>query len=63
MAAEKKQNEKIAEIPVIQKDIEHIKKDMRKMDIKLDSIQTQIQRTINKDDLNRLIEAVRQNND
>jgi len=31
MAAEKKQNEKIAEIPVIQKDIEHIKTDVKEI--------------------------------
>lgn len=59
MAAEKKQNEKIAEIPVIQKDIEHIKINMRKMDSKLDVIQTQVQKGISKDDLNRLIKVIR----
>ena len=34
--AEKKQNDKIAEVPVIQSNIEHIKDDMVKMDKKLD---------------------------
>ena len=39
VAAEKKQDEKIAEVPVIQRDIEYIKQNMDKMDKKLDVVE------------------------
>ena len=51
-AAENKQDEKIAQIPVIQKDIEHIKADIKKIAEKVDQ-------QIDKKDLDRLIDAVK----
>jgi len=59
MAAEKKQNDKIAEIPVIQKDIEHIKGNIKTINSAVEDIRKEMRKQINKDDLNRLIEAVR----
>jgi len=59
LAAEKKQNDKIAEIPVIQKDIQYIKENMAKMQENVDSINKKMGKQINRDDLDRLIKAVR----
>ena len=67
--AENEQDKKIARIPVIQKDIEHIKTDikrvdnnMQKVNSKLEQIAKKVDQQISKDDLNRLIDAVKRNN-
>jgi len=59
MAGERKQNDKIAEIPVIQKDIEHIKGNIKTINSAVEDIRKEMRKQINKDDLNRLIEAVK----
>ena len=51
-AAENKQDEKIAQIPVIQKDIEHIKVDMKRIADKVDKQMTK------KDVVNAVKEAM-----
>lgn len=56
MSAEKKQNEKISEIPVIQKDIEHIKGNIKEIKTAINNMQN---KTITKDDIDRLIKAVK----
>lgn len=65
MAAEKKQNEKIAEIEIVKKDIEHIKEQVDKHEESLKRIeiqqQTIIQNQLQPDALKRVIrEAVKE---
>jgi len=59
MSAEKKQNDKISEIPVIQKDIEHIKASVKEIKETINKMKEQ---TITKDDIDRLIKAVKNKN-
>jgi hypothetical protein len=61
MSAEKKQNEKISVIPVIQQDVKNIKESMREIKENVKEIRKQLRRQINRDDLNRLIEEVKNN--
>jgi len=59
MAAEKVQNDKIGQIPVIQKDIENIKKDVSKIETSIKELSKQAGKQITKDDLLKLINAVK----
>lgn len=59
MAAEKKQNDKISEIPVIKKDIEHIKSNVKEIKDAIKDIRTQ---AVTKEDIDRLIKAVKRDN-
>lgn len=56
MAAEKGQNDKISQIPVIQKDIEHIKGDLKDIKTSVDKMK---EKAVTKDDIDRLIKAVK----
>ena len=62
IAAEKKQNDKIAKIPVIQRDIEHINENIKELKNSVHQIDKKLEQQISKDDLKKLIEAVRRNN-
>ena len=57
--AESKQNEKLTKIPVIEKAIQSIEDDVRKLNRNVEKIRQEMQRQINRDDLNRLIETIK----
>lgn len=59
MDTEKKQNDKISEIPVIQQDVEHIKDSVKEIKNDVKEIRKRLNRQIDRDDLNRLIESVK----
>jgi len=59
ISAESKQNEKLTKIPVIEKAIQSIEDDVRKLNRNVEKIRQEMQRQINRDDLNRLIETIK----
>ena len=59
ISAESKQNEKLTKIPVIEKAIQSIEDDVKKLNRNVEKIRQELQRQINRDDLNRLIEEIK----
>jgi len=59
IAAERIQNEKLTKIPVIEQAIKSIEDDVRKLNRNVEKIRQEMQRQINRDDLNRLIEEIK----
>ena len=59
ISAESKQNEKLEKIPVIEKAIQSIEDDVKKLNRNVEKIRQEMQRQINRDDLNRLIEEIK----
>jgi len=59
IAAERIQNEKLAKIPVIEQAIKSIEDDVKKLNRNVEKITIELQRQINRDDLNRLIETIK----
>ena len=59
IAAERIQNEKLAKIPVIEQAIKSIEDDVKKLNRNVEKITRELQRQINRDDLNRLIETIK----
>jgi len=57
--AESRQNEKLAKIPVIEEGLGSMKEDIKKLTRDVEKIRQEMQRQINRDDLNRLIESIK----
>ena len=59
IGAERTQNEKLTKIPVIEQAIKSIEDDVKKLNRNVEKITREMQRQINRDDLNRLIEEIK----
>ena len=59
ISAESKQNEKLTKIPVIEQALKSMEDDIRKLNRNVEKITREMQRQINRDDLNRLIETIK----